>query len=206
MTTASPSARQRSAHARRARQAPVPRRVLLGAIASFGLTATAALATLSQPVAPPAWPAAGAPMPEPTGQVLLTVRGMIERTNGPGEALLDRALLEALPRSGFSTSTVWTEGVAHYEGVLLADLLAALGARGTRIAASAIDGYSVTIPLDELHDDGPILAFMRDGRPMPVRDRGPLWVIYPFDDNPAYRNDTTFTRSIWQLLLIEVGE
>jgi len=140
----------------------------------------------------------------PEGKVILSVSGSIGRTNADGTAQLDRAMLEALPRTEFATSTVWTEGVSTYSGVLLRDLLDMLGADGTRIVASAIDGYQVVIPIAELKEDGPILAFLRDGQPMPVRERGPLWLIYPFDDNPAFRNETTYARSIWQLTLIDV--
>lgn len=144
------------------------------------------------------------PLASPEGEVVLTVTGHIGRTNADGAARFDRAMLEAMPRTEFATSTVWTDGVSTYSGVLLRDLLDMLAADGTRIVASAIDGYQVVIPIAELKDDGPILAFLRDGRPMPVRDRGPLWVIYPYDDNPAFRNETTYARSIWQLTLIEV--
>ena len=34
---------------------------------------------------------------------------------------------------------------------------------------------------------------------MTLRDKGPLWVIYPFDDDPRYRSETVYFRSIWQL-------
>jgi hypothetical protein len=43
-----------------------------------------------------------------------------------------------------------------------------------------------------------------DDRPMSVREKGPLWVIYPFDDVPEYQNETIYSRSIWQLDRIEV--
>jgi hypothetical protein len=43
-----------------------------------------------------------------------------------------------------------------------------------------------------------------DDRPMSVRDKGPLWVVYPFDDVPAYQSETIYSRSIWQLDRIEV--
>lgn len=174
-------------------------------IAAAMVLAAAGLIAGPLPAGVAAWTEGNGPLPQPTGRVVLTVQGDIARGNAPGAARFDLAMIAALPRTGFSTSTVWTEGVAHYEGVLLADLLAFLGAEGAELTASAIDGYSVAIPVDSLRPDGPILAFQRDGVPMPVRDRGPLWIIYPYDDNPAYRNDTTYARSIWQLTLIEVG-
>ena len=145
-------------------------------------------------------------LPPPEGEVVLTLRGGISRHNAGTEAQFDLALLQALPQTSFATSTVWTDGVSTYSGVLLRDLLAAVGAEGSRLTATAIDGYQITIPLQELGEDGPIVAHLRDGAPMPVRERGPLWIIFPFDDNPAFRNDTTYARSIWQLTLIEIED
>jgi hypothetical protein len=34
---------------------------------------------------------------------------------------------------------------------------------------------------------------------MSLREKGPLWVIYPYDSDPAYRTEETYSRSIWQL-------
>lgn len=39
---------------------------------------------------------------------------------------------------------------------------------------------------------------------MPVRDRGPLFVIYPFDSQSELRNAIYYSRSAWQLRSIEV--
>lgn len=164
-----------------------------------------ALVLLGWAVTPLPGPAlADTPLPPPEGEAILTLSGAITRSNGNGEARFDRAMLEALPRHEFTTSTVWTEGVSHYSGVLLRDLLAAVGAQGHSLTAHAIDGYSATMPLDSVADDGPLVAFLRDGAPMSVRQRGPLWIVFPYDDNPAYRNDTTYGRSVWQLTRIEI--
>ena len=56
---------------------------------------------------------------EPQGDVILTVSGAIANSNGDGLARFDMALLDGLPRHSFATSTIWTEGVNTYEGVLL---------------------------------------------------------------------------------------
>ena len=39
---------------------------------------------------------------------------------------------------------------------------------------------------------------------MAVRDRGPLFVVYPFDAQPELRNAVYYSRSAWQLKSIEV--
>lgn len=178
---------------------PFSRRLALGMATTLGL-----IAALSVPPAEAMLPGEEAALAAPRGDVLLSVRGAIARTNGDGVAEFDIDMLKSLPVTEFATSTVWTDGVSVYTGVLLRDLLAYLGADGARLVASAIDGYQVVIPIDELHDDGPILAYLRDGAPMPVRDRGRLWVIYPYDGNSDFRNDTTYARSIWQVILLEV--
>lgn len=138
-------------------------------------------------------------LPQPEGPVILTVSGSISQTNAPGAARFDVQMLQDLGVTGFETSTIWTEGVSVYEGVLLSTLLAHVGAEGTTLHAVALNDYTVFFPLSEAHDDGPILAFRRDGAAMPVRDKGPLWLIYPYDDNPAYRSERIYTRSVWQL-------
>jgi hypothetical protein len=51
---------------------------------------------------------------------------------------------------------------------------------------------------------GPIVAFARNGAPMPLRDKGPLWIVYPYDSNPDYQSELIYSRSIWQLDRIEV--
>ena len=45
-----------------------------------------------------------------------------------------------------------------------------------------------------------------NGEIMSLRDKGPLWVIYPYDQNAAYRSEVTYSRSIWQLDRIEVTQ
>jgi hypothetical protein len=39
---------------------------------------------------------------------------------------------------------------------------------------------------------------------MTVRDKGPLWIVYPYDAKPEYRQELIYSRSIWQLDHIEV--
>ena len=66
--------------------------------------------------------------------------------------------------------------------------------------------YAVTIPTSDAVEGGPIIAYEMDGKPMSRRDKGPLWVIYPFDDSAKYRTETIYSRSIWQLNRIKFIE
>lgn len=164
-------------------------RSVLSALALLGLMATAALAEA---------------LPEPDGAVILTVTGSIERTNGDGTARFDLAMLQAMDPVAIETTTIWTEGVQSFRGVPLSRLLAALEAEGEVIAASALNDYMVEIPLADAVEGGPILAFEQNGRLLSVRDKGPLWVVYPYDSVPQYQTETVYVRSIWQLARLEI--
>jgi hypothetical protein len=49
-----------------------------------------------------------------------------------------------------------------------------------------------------------ILALKKNGAYLPVRNQGPIFVIYPFDLNPGLYNEVYFSRSVWQVKSIEV--
>ncbi len=116
----------------------------------------------------------------------------------------DRPALEALGTETVETTTIWTEGTQVFEGVSLARLAQEIGAEDGRLLATAINDYTVEIPVSDAVENGPILAITMNGEAMSVRDKGPLWVIYPYDANADYRTEVIYSRSIWQLDRIEV--
>lgn len=142
----------------------------------------------------------------PKGDVLLTASGSITATNSDGALALDQEQLAALPQHSFTTSTTWTEGTPTFQGVLLKDYIAAIGATGTTITLTALNDYRITMPMADVHDDGPLLAYLMDGKPMSLRDKGPIWLVFPYDANADYRTEQTYARSIWQLDRIQFGE
>jgi len=145
-------------------------------------------------------------MPAPNGEVILTVSGAIGTTNGDGVLTLDSDLFATLPQHSFTTGTIWTDGTATYTGVLLRDVLAAAGATGATVRLTALNDYQIEMPASGALGDGPLLANLSDGQPMPLRDKGPIWLIYPYDTVPGYRTEQTYARSIWQLNRIEVAD
>ncbi|MFD1343962.1 molybdopterin-dependent oxidoreductase [Litorisediminicola beolgyonensis] len=149
------------------------------------------------------------PLPAPEGDVLLTITGAIGLTNNPegDAALFDRAMLEALPVRTIRTATIWTEGVQEFTGVPLADLLERIEVTDRpSLRAAAINDYAIDIPAEDWENDVALIAYERNGAEMSVRDKGPLWVIYPFDDAPELNTEVHFSRSIWQLDRIEIKE
>ena len=69
-------------------------------------------------------------LPQPKGEVVLTIEGMINNCNNGLEVRLDRAMIEALPHKQIKTENPWDHGPSTYEGVLLRDLLEYVNADG----------------------------------------------------------------------------
>ncbi|ETX16394.1 oxidoreductase [Roseivivax halodurans JCM 10272] len=151
-------------------------------------------------------PLAAQDLAMPEGDVLLTVTGAITVANDGDAAAFDRAMLEDLDPVTVKTTTIWTDGVQTFTGVPLDRLMDVVGATGAAIDATAINDYSVEIPASDWEDGGPIVAFLNNGETMSVRDKGPLWIVWPFDDNPEFQTETIYSRSIWQLDRIVVTE
>ncbi len=148
--------------------------------------------------------ASAASLPDPSEKPILVVTGKTSVTNNDGTAQFDRAMLEALGQTSFSTSTPWYKEPVKFEGVPLAKLMDAVGASGERIVAIALNDYSAEMPMEDARKLGVILALKRDGEYMTVRDKGPLFVVYPFDGNPDLKAQKYYSRSVWQVARIEV--
>ncbi len=154
-----------------------------------------------------ALPAAGTaqPLPVPQGPVILTLHGTLAHANVDGSAQFDLAMLDALEQRETVTETPWHEGVQTFTGPRLSTLLAAAGASGSELRIVAVNDYAATMPWQDTQDHEVILASRRNGETMSVRETGPLFVIYPFDEDPSLRDEVFFSRSVWQVHMIEVG-
>jgi hypothetical protein len=139
-----------------------------------------------------------------TGKVILTISGKVAEKNTPTAAVFDLAMLEKLPQRTFTTMTPWAKKPIKFTGPLLRDVLAAAKATGTTIKASALNDYQTSIPLDDAQKFDVILAHKMDGETIPVKTKGPLFIVYPFDANPKLRSTIYYERSAWQLKSIAV--
>lgn len=149
---------------------------------------------------------ARAELATPTGEQVLKIDGAIAVTNTDGAAVFDMDMLQALPAGEFQTTTQWTEGNKTFKGVPLKALLESVGATGTTITATALNNYSVEIPFDALKDDAPIVAYTIDGETFSRRDKGPLWIVFPYDSSAEYQTELVYGWSIWQLATLTVAE
>ncbi|MCZ0964389.1 molybdopterin-dependent oxidoreductase [Paracoccus benzoatiresistens] len=146
-----------------------------------------------------------ADLPQPTGAVILTVTGNITNSNHGDEAKFDRAMLEALGTTKITTKTPWYEQAVTFEGVSFKALMEYVGGEGTNVNAIALNDYGTSIPMSDIQQTGMILAMKLNGQDMEVRDKGPIFVIYPYDSDPEYQTQTYYARSAWQVtkLIVE---
>lgn len=113
--------------------------------------------------------------------------------------------LAAMTTISFSTSTIWTEGIQEFSGPSLATVLQAAGlpdgAGSVRLVA--LNDYAIDLDIAQIEAAAPIVANRIDGAPFGVRDKGPLWVVFPYDSAPRYRAESVYAVSVWQLRHIE---
>ncbi|CAN7658599.1 molybdopterin-dependent oxidoreductase [Rhizobium sp. LjRoot30] len=144
---------------------------------------------------------------KPKGDVVLTIKGAhLKHANVDDTAQFDLEMLEALAGRTGKMETPWTSGKVEFSGPLLRAVLDAAGAEGSKLKVIALNDYSADVPMEDATKIDTMLATRMDGKQMSVRDKGPLFLIYPFDTNPSLFNEKYFSRSVWQISKIEVGE
>ena len=112
---------------------------------------------------------------------------------------LNLAVLDILEQTHFKTTTMWTSGKIQFSGVSLKALLKHHGARGESIKLTALDNYSIVMPIADLEDGAPIIVTRMNREIIPVLKNGPYWLVFPYDSDPKYQTEVTYGRSIWQL-------
>lgn len=114
--------------------------------------------------------------------------------------------LDSMEQVEFTTTTIWTEGEVRFSGVPVISILEALDAQGETLRMSALNDYAVEMPTADLEADAPIVATRMNGQTMPVREKGPYWIVYPFDRSPEYRTEAKHAQSVWQLKSLAVTD
>lgn len=140
------------------------------------------------------------------GDVLLVISGNIIHSNaerdGEPVAEFDLDMLASMPLTTVNTKTPWTPtGPDEFTGVRFNELLAKTGvvADEVVIRAEAEDNY--WFDLEDLNSQRyPIIvAFQKNGKPMSIRELGPLWIIFPWDQYPELFTKKNNASSVWQL-------
>ncbi len=141
----------------------------------------------------PALPTIGA------AQTILTVSTPEQSATYTLEELL------ALPQTTVVTKNDYVDTATTFQGPRLRAVLEPLNVGpDASLKMVALNDFSSNVPAVDAFDYDVILAVLRDGEPMSVRDKGPIWVIYPMDDHAELRDDSFNGRLVWQLKTIAI--
>lgn len=149
-------------------------------------------------------PAKACELPHPNGPVILTVGGMIGECNHGSTVRFDLNMLEALPARDITTTNPWDPGVVTYRGVLLRDLMKYVKAEGKTASVEALNDYHADITMKEMKKHDVILAYRRGGKTIAVRDKGPLFVVFPSLGKKETSLDRRYGQSVWQVHRIDI--
>ena len=113
---------------------------------------------------------------------------------------LSREQLLQLPQTEITTALPWSEGESVYGGVTLQVVLEAFElSMPPLVTFVALNDYKVAIPKEDFYNHQPIIAIKLNGQFMPVREKGPYWLIYPLSSKPEINNTDFHARMIWQI-------
>jgi len=146
---------------------------------------------------------AAEPLPPAKGPVILTISGKIEQTNSTAGAQFDKEMLEAIGRASITTRSEVSDVPQVFEGVPLRAVLDRVGAKGKAMRATALNDYVSMVPLEDLQFE-PILAMRIDNRALTVRDKGPLWIVYPRDAHKVLQDTRYDSRWVWQVSKLNI--
>lgn len=127
-------------------------------------------------------------------EIILSIRGMPGKEEPIDYSMRD---IEAMATIDFVTSTPWTNGPIRFTGIPLSQFV--YGQDTGTLRMRALNDFVQNMPLAEIGELSPIVAFAVNGKRISVRDKGPLWVVYPFDSDIKFQTETIYARSVWQL-------
>lgn len=141
------------------------------------------------------------PIGEAAAEPVLTVT----RLGDPHSAReFDIPDLEALGVEDVVTTTPWNDQPIRFSGIRMERLLELWPGEAKELRVVALNDYAATIPAEDIRRYRIILASRRAGQAMRVRDKGPLWIIYPLTDEPALNVPLSYDRMVWQVTSIDV--
>jgi hypothetical protein len=141
----------------------------------------------------------------PAGTVVLTISGPAPLAHQDRKFDFDMAMLERMPQHSILTETPWYGAGAPIQRPAAARRAEDRRAPGSLPAPRGPERLPVEMPFDDAQRYDVVLARQLDGKAMSVREKGPLFVMYPFDSQPQLRNAVYFGRCVWQLRSIELA-
>jgi hypothetical protein len=109
------------------------------------------------------------------------------------------------PAQEWDIKLPWLHDSAHFTGFKLTDLLKHFNvSQAQRVSFCALNGYTVTVSMDNINQYQPIIAYYMNNKEMPIRSKGPFWFLYNLDIFPELNNNQYLAHMIWQLKEIQI--
>lgn len=147
----------------------------------------------------------GAAIPLPQQEVMLTVTGKVNNRNSDHAILMDRTTIENAGLVEYRVTDPFEQRPILYRGVLMRDLIALwqVNEDATTVQLTALNDYTIDIPLVEFQQYPILFALQADGAYMEPDYRGPAMLVYPADQ---YEFDSLIVRRnwIWQIKAIDI--
>ena len=125
-------------------------------------------------------------------------------TNNTKYVISDSQLLD-MPQTSITTTLPWLEEEATFQGVTLQTLFQhSKLALPPSLTFVALNNYQVVIPRSDIETYSPIIAILKDGEPMSIRNKGPFWIIFPIATKPELNITDYHSKMIWQLKRIQM--
>lgn len=142
-----------------------------------------------------------------TEPVILSVYGDIQRDDKPYQRLdFTLSELQALTQADVTTAHPWNTQAQHYRGIDLTALLEQLfvNQQIRSLNLEGLNGFSMALEWTKINKYSPILAWQENGQLMSRRNKGPLWLMLPFDQVPELKQADFLHYMVWQLRTIRV--
>ena len=166
---------------------------------------------------------AGSEADTPRDMVLLTVSGLVGKTNrGPVDAKrdvllaglkaefksafeFDRAMLLALPQATVTGQPNTFDKPASFSGPVLREVLGYLEAAKLKVTFVALNGFAGWLAPEDIDGSDWILALSVDGVPLGIGQQGPIWLV----KSGAHKLDSSDPKHgdwVWNVFYIKIGE
>jgi hypothetical protein len=124
---------------------------------------------------------------------------------GQQKWVFDQDQLLSIAPATLTVQSPWDDMPSTFTGVYLQDLLTHLTAEADTLTATALNDYQVTIEIPEAVNAGAFIAILRDGKPMPIRNKGPFWIIFDWNEASSETKVSLLSSwSIWQLKSLQL--
>ena len=146
---------------------------------------------------------------------------LVEKEKGKPIATYSvQELSSAFPPKVLETNTPWTKGTKRrYRGASLKEVLAKNGLSGASIIEGiALDDYQAKLEMKEINTFDPIIATEigctdadqasktcapgQEFRPLTDADRGPYYIVWPYDQLPKASDPGDNSRWVWYLVAL----